>query len=452
MKAGTLSRRLFLLLTFWALVSVALIAVLLTEAYRRNAERRFADLVTANLYNLMGAVEPGADGRLSGAPDLRDPRYLRFGSGWYWTVNAVSNPANRLSSPSLADGQIPVPELTAFDSRFQRQFDYVDASAQELSAVEAQVFLGTGSDIFSFRVTGNKDELEDEISAFRGTLILLLSLFGIGFVAVSYLIVNIGLRPLSGAIARLADIREGRAERIEGSYPGEVQPLIDETNALIESNQLIVERARTQVGNLAHSLKTPLAVVRNEANEAPGNLKRILLEQTSLMQAQIQNYLDRARIAARHGMVTSRTDVRATLDRLVRVMAKLNPAISISARYEGDGQFIFAGEQQDFEEILGNLLENGTRFAKAALDIQVSREQVGSAIFLCIAVDDDGPGMSAAECESALKRGVRIDESTPGSGLGLAIVKQIANEYGGAIRLEKSRLGGLSAVVRLPAR
>jgi signal transduction histidine kinase len=451
MMPGTLSRRLFLLTSLWALISIALVAFLLSEAYRQNAQRRFAELVTANLYNLMGSIEPGADGKLSGEPDLGDPRFSIFGSGWFWVVQSLSDPANRISSASLADGDIPAPAGLAFDDSFQRTWSYADSQDQSLTAVEARVFLGSGTEIYSFRVTGNQGELSEETGQFTRTMVLLLAVFGLGFVVASYVIVRIGLQPIAGATQRLGDIRDGKADRLEGEFPSEIQPLIDETNALIESNRAVIERARTQVGNLAHSLKTPLAVLKNEAEAAPPGLKRIIVEQTGLMQHQVQAYLDRARIAARHATVTSRTEVVPTLERLVRVIAKLNPGIGIETRLEGQS-ILFAGETQDLEEITGNLIENGVRFAKAKLRITAARVEHDGKPFLRLEIEDDGPGMSADEAELALKRGARLDETTPGSGLGLSIVRDIVKEYNGELRIERSQLGGLLAIVLLPAR
>ncbi len=451
MQAGTLSLRLFLLTSIWALLSVVLVAFLLSQAYRQNAERRFAQLATANLYNLMGSVEPGADGRLTGTPQLGDPRFGNFGSGWYWSVASDADPTNRLGSQSLAGDQIPDPGNVTFDENFLRDWSYTDRQGQRLTAVEGRVFLGSGSQTYSFRVTGNRGELDTEINTFTQTLIFLLALFGLGFVLASFVIVRIGLQPITGATRSLVDIREGRAERLEGKFPLEIQPLIDETNALIASNLSVIERARTQVGNLAHSLKTPLAVLKNEAAQAPPALGKLIEEQTVLMQRQVQAYLDRARISARYATATSRTEVVPAVERLVRVIAKLNPAIRIENVAEGKAA-VFAGEKQDFEEIIGNLLENGARFAKSLLRVSVRRTQVSGKAVLLVDIDDDGPGMNAQEAEHALKRGIRLDESTPGSGLGLSIVKDIVREYSGELRLERSPLGGLGVRISLPAR
>ena len=451
MRPGTLSLRLFLLTSLWALFSVALVAFVLSQAYRQNAERRFAELVTANLYNLLGSVQADATGKLAGQPDLRDPRYTVFGSGWYWEVSALSDPANRLASTSLVDGLIAAPQDLQFDENYQRNWTYTDDRGAQLTGVEARVFLGSGSEIYSFRVTGNRSELSGEVASFTRTMIVLLALFGLGFIVASFVIVTIGLRPVSRASRRLSDIREGRAERLEGRFPSEIQPLIDETNALIESNRSVIERARTQVGNLAHSLKTPLAVLKNEAGAAPADLRRIILDQTGLMQHQVQAYLDRARIAARHATVTSRTDVGPVLERLCRVVGKLNPALTIIPPGPGT-TIMFAGEQQDFEEVVGNLLENAARFAKDSVRVRVKREILDDKAMMTLVIEDDGPGMTDEEAKLALGRGMRLDETTPGSGLGLAIVTDIVGEYGGALTLNRSEMGGLKCEVALPAR
>jgi signal transduction histidine kinase len=448
MRSGTLSIRLFLLMSAWALLCVALIALVLTEAYRRNAERRFSDLVAANLYNLMGSVEPGPNGRLAGNPELGDPRYRAFGSGFYWSVESVADPVNRMTSTSLGGGAIEVPRDLPRDANHERRFAYTDASGQTLSAIEAEIFLGEGNDLYSFRVTGNVGELAAEIAAFRRVLVLLLAVSGVGFAAASYLVVRIGLGPIKEATRRLADIRDGRAERIEGRFPDEIQPLIDETNALIAANRSVIERARTQVGNLAHSLKTPIAVLRNDAATAPRRLRAVIEEQTRLMGRQVQAYLDRARIAARVETVSARAPARPVLERLVRVIGRLNPSLEIALDAPQDA--VFALEQQDLEEVAGNLLENAAKFARKRIALFVRPGTAPATLELT--VEDDGRGMTSAQCEAALKRGVRLDEAAPGSGLGLSIVRDIASEYRGSMTLGRATMGGLRASVTLPAR
>lgn len=442
----TLSARLFLLTAVWAVLATALVAWFLSQEFRNSSLDNLNQRLQANLYNIMGTVAPGSTGRISGRPDLRDARFQTYGSGAYWSVSNVNDPTERLASISLGQQAIPVPEERPFDEDFQRSFTVKDAFGNELLGIEAQAFVGEGDALYSFTITGNLTEVDEQVSRFVNRLLVVLALFALGFVLVTWFLLRIGLRPLEEATQGLADIREGRAEKLEGNFPLEIQPLIDETNSLIASNKTVIERARTQVGNLAHSLKTPLAVLRNEAVRAKPQVKAVIEDQVSRMQAQIQTYLDRARISARTGTITSRTDVRPVLERLDRVMSKLNPELSIQTDIPGGESCWFAGEQQDFEEMVGNLLENACKFAKSTVVISARIDKP----VLRVSVEDDGDGMSSQEAELALKRGARIDESKPGSGLGLSIVKDIAAEYAGVLTLAQSPLGGLSAQLTLP--
>lgn len=444
---NSLAGRLFTLTAIWAVFSVTLVAWYLTQSYRAGAEASQIERLTANLYNIMGSVEPTESGILAGRPDLRDSRFQQFRSGYYWSVNEVAEPTNMISSASLAGDTISIGSNVAFDESFQRASRLTDQAGNELVAIEAQAFLGEGDDLYSFKITGNRSEVDRQVGAFVQQLLLALGLFAAGFVLAAYFIVRLGLAPLDQVSRQLGEIRVGKSEKILGRFPEEIQPLIDETNSLIDSNRAVVERARTQVGNLAHSLKTPLAVLLNEGTVARPDLREKIRQQVTQMQLQIQTYLDRARISARSGTITSRTEVESAVQRLIRVMRKLNPDIRFELSMPSGGTVLFAGEQQDFEEMIGNLLENAGKFANTQVLVTVDTTQEKC---LFISVEDDGQGMTEKQCEEALKRGTRIDETKPGSGLGLSIVKDIASEYGGRIKLTRSRLNGLKASLQLP--
>lgn len=444
----TLAGRLFTLTAIWAAFAIGLVAWLISQNYRESVEANLVDRLTASLYNIMGSVSPSEEGQLIGRPDLRDSRFQQFQSGYYWSVVEINQASNQISSSSLVGEKIQISKSASFDESFQRQTHTVDQSGNSLIAVEAQAFLGEGDNLFSFKITGNQSEIDEQVSKFVRQLLLILSLFAMGFILVTYFIVRIGLAPLRAASQKLGDIREGKIEKLDGEYPLEIQPLIDETNALIESNKTVIDRARTQVGNLAHSLKTPLAVLKNEAAKTRPELKVIIEQQIGQMQSQIQTYLDRARISARAGTITSRTDIHLAIDRLSRVMKKLNPELEYNVRFSKSDQLIFAGEQQDFEEMVGNLLENASKFAQQ--EVLISCHQKSQKVIL-LNIEDDGPGMSPDESKAAMARGTRIDETKPGSGLGLSIVKDIAGEYGGDLTLSKSDLGGLKVSLSIPA-
>ncbi len=322
-------------------------------------------------------------------------------------------------------------------------------AGEELAVFESEFVLDAQNRIARFRVMGNRTELEQEISSFERRLFTYLSLFGIGMIAINAVAILLGLRPLNRVRNALAMVREGAAQRLDGNFPAEIEPLADETNALIENNRRIVERARTQVGNLAHSLKTPLAVLINEGRAIGGAKGTLISEQAAAMRQQVDHYLKRARVAAQRDSVVYRTPVTPLLQRLVRVLEKLG-RMKISLALP-ETEIVFAGEREDLEEIVGNLLENAMKWARSR--VAVSAQDLSAAgekqRLFSITIEDDGPGIPDDKAREVLKRGKKLDETKPGTGLGLAIVAELVNEYGGRLMLERSELGGLKAIVEL---
>ena len=439
--------------TIWAVLALVVISTIISTLYRQATERGFDSLLSAHLFNLIGSVGVAEDGVLSGSPDLGDLRFSEPNSGWYWSVEPVSaNLAGALRSPSMTQA-IASPSVVEvpFDGQFQRSYLIGGIAGEQLEVIENEFLLGGDNRIARFRVMGNRTEMEAQIDAFERQLYTWLSAFGGGMIAVNAIAILLGLRPLNEVSNALAQVREGTARRLDGRFPREIQPLADETNALIENNRRIVERARTQVGNLAHSLKTPLAVLINEGRALGGDRGRLIEEQTSAMKLQIDHYLQRARIAAQRDSVVYRTPVSGLLARMVRVMGKLNPGTRIALDLPPE-DILFAGEKEDLEEIVGNLLENAIKWARSSVRVRLSPlPSDGTASRLLISIADDGPGIPEEHAREALKRGRRLDETKPGTGLGLAIVADLVNEYGGRLSLERSDLGGLDARVELRA-
>ncbi|PWW02228.1 signal transduction histidine kinase [Hoeflea marina] len=459
MRASSLTARVLVIATVWAVIALVVIALVIQALYRTGSERAFRDLLRAQLNSVINAVSMDPEGRLSGDPELGDLAFARPGSGWIWIVDPLpavgGKTAARLASVSIGNDDIASPSLAAvpFDSRYIRAYSASDASGNALEVVETEVDLVNGA--ARFRVAGNREVLEDDVAAFSGRLFLALALFGIGSVVINALAILYGLKPLDDVSRALGRIRAGEADALTGAFPREIAPLAGEVNALIEMNRRVVDRARMQVGNLAHSLKTPIAVLLNESKdmtEAHGKLVRI---QADTMQAQVQTYLDRARIAAQRGSVLARTEARPSIERLVRVMRKLNPELEFVADI-APGNAIVSMEQQDFEEILGNLVENAAKFARGRVEVRLRPAPApdGAAAdrgWISLSIDDDGPGLTEPQMAEAMKRGRRLDESKPGTGLGLSIVSEISAEYHGRIRLDRSASGGLSAQLLLPS-
>jgi signal transduction histidine kinase len=437
--------------TVWAILTLVVIFTLITTLYRQTNERGFDSLLSAHLFNLIGSVGISGTGALTGSPDLGDLRFSEPNSGWYWSVLPASEGVTGERHSSSMTEAIPSPSVAEvpFNSAFQRNYTIEGIGGEELEVFESEFVLDSKNRAARFRVMGNKTELEQEIAAFQRRLLTYLSLFGFGMISINAAAILLGLQPLRRVRNALAMVREGTAQRLTGRFPAEIEPLANETNALIENNRRIVERSRTQVGNLAHSLKTPLAVLINEGRAMGGKKGQLIAEQAASMQKQVDHYLQRARVAAQRDSVVYRTPITSLIERMVRVIQKLNPQTVLSLSLP-DENIVFAGEREDLEELLGNLLENAMKWARSAVRVSVARSPSdGSPDLFEIAIEDDGPGIPEDKAREALKRGRRLDETKPGTGLGLAIVADLVNEYGGSLALERSSLGGLKALVRL---
>ncbi|MDX3973024.1 HAMP domain-containing sensor histidine kinase [Shinella sp.] len=460
-RSRSLTFRVLLLASLWAAVALIVIAVVISTLYRQSAEKSFRDLLRAQLYNVINSVSTDENTRLSGAPQLGDLRFFQPQSGWYWIVEPIGGAlaTETLTSSSLGIGSIPIPDTDSipFDTRYERFYTTIDSFGNDVEVGETEVVLDDEGRTARFRVVGNRDVLEADIDDFSGSLYLALAGFGFGSLLLNAAAILIGLRPLDRARKALEKIRAGESEQLDGEFPREILPLASEVNALIDSNRRIVERARMQVGNLAHSLKTPIAVLLNEARLLAAPQGDLVRTQAEAMQGQVQSYLNRARIAAQRESVLARTETLPVLERLVRVMRRLNVDKQFPLDVDPPG-LVLAMEQQDVEETVGNLLENAARYARTTVAIRASlapAEVRGSddarKSWIVIEVEDDGPGLEPGEIREAMKRGKRLDESKPGTGLGLSIVTEIASEYQGTFGLSRGSGGGLLARLVLPA-
>lgn len=440
-----------------SLVIIVAAGLLLSALFQDAVERNFDARLQAVLDGLLASIELSEGGRLILRETLADSRFGLPLSGWYWQVNSAGGaPYQILTSDSLLEQRLEVPPgaLEARDESGFARFFLSDEDGHRLRAIEQRYRLFGSDEAFSFIVAGNFDELRAEISAFTNTLVLVLTILGLGLVAAIFVQVRYGLRPIRMLQSGISGIRAGVADRIEGAFPVEVGMVAQEINALIQSNAEVIERARTQVGNLAHALKTPLSVLTNEANATPGPLSEKVVEQTHIMRDQVSLYLDRARRAARAQSLGAVTEVRPVVDALVRTLQRINIERGIEVETVCPRALRFGGERQDFEEMVGNLLDNAFKWASGRVLVRVRMEAAGPEErrpWLMIEVDDDGPGLPPERRADALKRGHRLDETKPGSGLGLSIAAEAAAMYGGRLRLDEASLGGLRASLRLPA-
>ena len=417
---------------------------LLPQLYRSAIERRFDTELRYDLDALIAGIREEESGGITVESPLPDARYANHLSGWYWQIERGTTLV--AYSPSLeayriAGGAPPV--------RGENRFDNLEGpQAQQLRVVRRLVGFGDPPRDIVLLVAGDRREMEEDIAEFTLTIVLSLGGFTLVLLFMVFLQVRYGLKPLRGIPDALADIRTGRSDRLTGQFSTEVEPLAREINALLDHNAQVVERARTHVGNLAHALKTPLAVLANEAKSPTGDLGGTVGAQTEIMRQQVEHHLARARLAARAGILGARTSVMPVLEGLQRTLEKVYRADGVRLIVSGPADLAFRGERQDLEEMLGNLLDNACKYSNGLAEARV--EKIGERFR--VIVEDDGPGIPPEQRRSALKRGVRLDETAPGSGLGLAIVADIAEIYGGTVELGQSKeLGGLGVTVELPA-
>jgi signal transduction histidine kinase len=455
MRANSLALRLFIWATGWTVVILIITGVARSTLYRHAVERAFDRRLDVYLRTLVADVASPEEGADKYPQSIGEPLFELPLSGWYWQVTRLDTKTPEVhSSRSLWDSSLPrLPdEKSSTDAEF-RQGYAKGPEDQELRLVERDIDLGTDGR-YLIAVAGDASEIDDETGSFERTIIITFTALTLALLLTTALQVRFGLAPLARISEGLAAIRSGRAERLQGKFPVEIAPLARETNALIDANREIVERARTHVGNLAHALKTPLSVIVNEA-AARGNdpLAYKVLEQTDIMRDQVARQLERARLAARSTVVGTSVEVPPVVTALARTMEKLYRARDIAIDVDVPDHARFRGEQQDLEEMVGNLVDNGCKWAQSRVAIEVMADQPpsdGVKSRVRIIVDDDGPGLSPAEREQVALRGQRLDETKPGSGLGLSIVVELAGLYGGVLTLGTAPIGGLRAELALP--
>jgi signal transduction histidine kinase len=278
-------------------------------------------------------------------------------------------------------------------------------------------------------------------------LAISLGVLGLALVLAIVLQVRLGLRPLERLRQAVADVRSGRSETVPAEQPLEILPLVSELNGLLEQNAANLERARRHVANLAHGLKTPLATLAIALSERGRDKAGELHSLVVLMERRIRHHLGRARAAALSGPTRAQTPIAPRIDDVVDALAKIYADKRIALAQEVPRDLAVACEQQDFDEMAGNLLENAFRWARSRVEVHADRDDGRS---VAIVIDDDGPGLRPEQIPQVLRPGERLDESAPGFGFGLPITRELAELYGGELKLAASPLGGLRVTLRLP--
>jgi len=449
MATRSLARRLLLASLLAAALMLLVAGMLLFWMFRTTLERQFDARLEALLNGLLANVEQGEDGGLRLSRDLGDPLFRLPASGWYWQITPLDGRAEwTLASRSLLEKR--------FDVRFFDSLPRWDDGGLHLTmpgphgktvrVLEQRLALFGDANRYSIIIAGDADHINREVATFTRVMALVFAIMGLGLVLTIFIQVRFGLRPLQVLHDEIADVRDGRRKQLTDDFPDEIRSVVRELNQLIRANREVVERARTQVGNLAHALKTPLAVLINEAMTRNDDLARLVVEQAAHMREQVELYLDRARRAALVGTLGVTTPVEETLRPILNALQRIYRDRKVSVEVDCQPGLLFRGERQDLEEMLGNLLDNAFKYGHGHVRVRCFLQDRN----LVIAVEDNGPGLTEEQRERAMQRGQRLDESGPGSGLGLSIIKELAAMYKGEMGLSVSDLGGLKVEIRLP--
>jgi len=434
----------------WISTALVVAGFVLTSFFKDYAAKQFQMSLQVHLDQLTANFNLDPQGNASVTPALSDPRFSQPLSGLYWQINSQDGRAV-LRSRSLWDDLI---ELPAYDLN-KTGITALTVKDPEIQSVQLLIRTITleehSNSKWTLIMAGSTRELEKTLEnwSLRLTFFLVLLFVSLSIAAIAQVILS--LKPLRSLQKAMEKLRSSPMSRLKGNFPQEIQPLIDEFNIALDQNEQVVSRARTQTGDLAHALKTPLAVLSNAAQKelllkgTKYELARLVAEQTTMMQRHIDWRLKRARTAttkdARHGAI----EIAPVIDQLARVMRRIHQARAIEIAILCTPEDIsFQGEIQDLQEILGNLLDNAFKWASSKITVMVSMEIKR----LTIVISDDGPGLSAEQCQQVIERGVRTDEKIPGTGLGLSIAQELVSLYQGTMELGTNAQGGLRVTLK----
>lgn len=423
-------------------VAVLLAALLaawgLGTQYQRSNLARFDARLVDDQLTLIGLLVRDVDGGIELASNLPDARYQRVFSGSYWQLGEGDG---ALRSPSLWDVELELPPQAAGPAT--KVVELSGPQGQQLRAAIREVRLPEAARPVRVVVAGDAATLGDEVDRFRllsgaaGATIALLLLAAVAWQ------VRFGLRPLTGLGSALAEVRDGRRERVpEAGLPQEVRPLASHLNELLENHEQAVRRARHSAGDLAHAIKTPLAAL----SAAAGQQRGALADTVRLQVERIGTALERHLNAGAPRNLRARCELSPVTESVLALMRQLHGARGLEFSSAVPPGLAVRCEVEDLEELLGNLLDNAGKWAASRVTVRALADVAG----VEIQVQDDGPGLPDAELARVRERGVRLDEQVAGSGLGLAIVGDLVEALGGSLRLGRSATGGLCVTLRLP--
>jgi two-component system sensor histidine kinase PhoQ len=424
----------------------------LDKAFHVSAEAAMQDQLQSHVYALLAAVDEDKDGHMIPPRELPEPRFSEPDSGLYAVItNHENNPLWRSTSLTGRDINVTEQQMPG-----KRSFSQLVRSGMQLYVLTFGVawedYAGAEA-LYTFTVAEDATGFQSEIDSFRSTLWRWLGGMALVLLLAQGAILRWGLRPLRTVTADLQQIEKGHADRLEGHYPKELAGLTSSLNSLIEHSKAVQIRYRNSLGDLAHSLKTPLAILQSSqsgdagSHSNPDDGQSLVSEQVERMDDIISHQLQRASVSGR-ATLAKPVPISKVVERLVRSLDKVYRDKQVAVNLELDPAPTFTGDEADLTEILGNLLENAYKYCMRTVLVHVKSDQHTGGVE--ISIEDDGPGIAADQIDTVLLRGKRMDESIPGQGIGLSMANEIITVYGGQLTITASPLGGTLIQVSFP--
>jgi signal transduction histidine kinase len=432
-----------LIAAVWITMLLGVGGLALVQVLDDTLTASFDEQLANNLNAMINAAELDEVGDVRLLRPLGDQRFAEPYSGLYWQVSGGGHAP--FPSRSLWDRQLALPPGNQ-DCRTPCKFESTQFPSETLRVIARSVRLPGAAQPFLFQVAQSSRDLDRQKARTRTVVGWSLGVLGIGLIVMVGLQSTYGLAPLRRVSKAIAAIRSGEARRVEAQFPVEVEPLVAEINELLAHGEAQSEAARRHAGNLAHALKTPMSVLIGEARGRDDPLARTIEAQVQVMRRHVDHQLARARAAGRRAASTARTPVWPSLEAIARTVGRIHQG-KVLIDLAGDREASFRGEQQDLEEMLGNLIDNAALHGggRVFITVEANADQVR------VLVEDDGKGIAPEQRSRLFERGERLDTDKPGTGLGLAIVKDVAELYGGSVALDSSEdLGGLLVTLTLP--
>jgi signal transduction histidine kinase len=445
----SLRARLIIGAAIWIAIGVYAAGIFIAALFRQFATDTVDAALRKHLEELVTLIDVDAEGFPRLYRPLSDPLFSQTDSGFSWQVSRSGK--SLIKSLSASTEELPAPD-DALETNEIRKLTLAGPDGPMIVFERWLLPEGSKAPPLRIQIGAESTVVDRMLPTFNIPLTFSLALLALALIAAAALQVSFGLQPMSRLRRALSAIGSGKAAKLPGNFPSEVQPLVDDLNNLIEINAEMVLRARAQAGNLAHALKTPLAVLTDEAyrleNRGQAESAAVILQQSERMQRQIDYQIARARAAASRSVPGVVAPVGPTVTNIIAAMKRLYDAKNLRIDVDVDARCVALCDPMDLNEMLANLIDNACKWAAEAVAIRgFIDEGKNQAV---IAVEDDGPGLPAEAMDVVFRIGERLDEQVPGSGLGLPIVRDLAQLYGGEIRLENSMEGGLKAILTLP--